>query len=60
MVKKAAGDLYGSYDKLPESSRTFIEAVYDQICTPSIAGAGHRSRRARVSCWSIRTAIRVS
>jgi hypothetical protein len=30
MVKKAAGDLYGSYDKLPESSRTFIEAVYDQ------------------------------
>lgn len=27
-VKRAAGELYGGYDNLPETSRTFIEAVY--------------------------------
>lgn len=27
-IKRAAADLYDGYDNLPESSRTFIEAVY--------------------------------
>ena len=27
-IQKAVVDLYDSYDKLPENSRTFIEAVY--------------------------------
>lgn len=27
-IKKAATELYGGYDKLPDASRTFIEAVY--------------------------------
>lgn len=27
-VKRAAGELYGGYDNLPETSRTFIEAAY--------------------------------
>ena len=28
MVKRAVEELYGSYDRLPENSRNFIEAVY--------------------------------
>ena len=27
-IRKAVVDLYDSYDKIPETSRTFIEAVY--------------------------------
>lgn len=30
IIKKAIVDLYGSYDKIPEGSRTFIEAVYQK------------------------------
>lgn len=29
-VKRAVTDLYGSYDRLPENSRIFIEAVYEK------------------------------
>jgi hypothetical protein len=29
-IRKAAVDLYDSYDKIPESSRTFIEGVYEK------------------------------
>lgn len=28
MIKRAAGQLYDGYEKLPESSRAFAEAVY--------------------------------
>lgn len=29
-IQKAIVDLYGSYDKIPEDSRVFIEAVYNK------------------------------
>lgn len=29
-IKKAVVDLYDSYDKLPENSRTFIESIYEK------------------------------
>jgi hypothetical protein len=35
IIKKAVIDLYDSYDKIPESSRNFIEAVYKKDDLPA-------------------------